>query len=114
MDVNPVDLLVGSAIMPPVIALLNQRQWPAPAKGIIALAACLVASVVVELVRGPLAITGWRDTAIVVAGSSFAAYKLYWQPSGIAPKLEAATSPAPAVDDTDWQPIDDGQHRIQA
>lgn len=92
MDVNPIDLLVGSAIMPPVIALLNQRRWSAQLKGLVALLACLAAAVGVELIRGPLALSSWRDTALVVAGSAFAGYQLWWRPSGIAPAVEAATT----------------------
>lgn len=107
MDVNPVDLLIGSAIMPPVIAVLNRRAWSSQAKGAVAMVACLLAALLVEFLRGPLAVTGWRDTAIVVAGSSMVAYRLWWQPSGIAPAVEAATSPKPAIDDSGWLPVDE-------
>lgn len=92
MDVNPIDLLVGSAVMPPVIALLNQRQWSAQMKGLVALLACLLVALGVEAARGPLALASWRDTALVVAGSAFAGYRLWWQPSGIAPAVETATT----------------------
>jgi hypothetical protein len=109
MDVNPVDLLIGSAVMPPVIALLNQRSWAPPLKGIIALVACLIAAVVVEFVRGPVALTGWRDTAIVVAGTAFASYKLWWQPAGVAPAIEGATSPGGRSPEGQQEP-GEGQH----
>jgi hypothetical protein len=95
MDVNPIDLIIGSAIMPPVIALLNQRRWSSPVKGVVALVACLVAALVVEFVRGPIESGDWRDTALVVAGSAFVSFRTFWAPSGIAPALEKATSAAP-------------------
>lgn len=92
MDVSPIDLLIGAAAMPPIIAVLNQRQWTTQVKAIVALAACLLVALLLEWLRGPLALTGWRDTALVVAGTAFASYQLYWRPSGIAPAVESATS----------------------
>lgn len=92
MDVNPIDLLIGAAVMPIMISVLNQRQWIPQIKAAVALAACLLMALFLEFLRGPLALAGWRDTALVVAGTAFAAYRLYWQPSGIAPTVEAATS----------------------
>lgn len=95
MDINPIDLLIGSAAMPPIIALLNQRQWAAQVKALVALAACLLMALLIEYLRGPLEISEWRDTALVVAGTAFASYRLWWQPSGIAPAVEDATTLAP-------------------
>jgi hypothetical protein len=101
MDVNPIDVVIGTAVMPPVIALLNQRHWSPQLKGIIALIACLLCAVLVEFLRGPVHLSGWRDTALVVTGSAFASYRLWWQPSRIAPAIEQATSAgaAPVVND---------------
>lgn len=103
MDVNPIDLLIGGAVMPLVIAVLNQRRWAAQVKALVALAACLLVALLLAFLRGPLVLTDWRDTALVVAGTAFASYQLYWRPSGIAPAVEEATS-LPAGDDT-------GQHQ---
>lgn len=105
MDVNPIDLLIGLAVMPPLIAVLNQCRWSPPVKGVSALVACLLVALGMEFLRGPLAVSGWRDTAMVVAASAFASYKVWWRPSGIAPALEDATS-LPADDNG-------GQHQAE-
>lgn len=92
MDVNPIDLLIGAVVMPNAVAVLNQRQWSAQTKGLVALAACLLMALLLAFLRGPIVLTAWRDTAMVVAGSAFIAYRQFWQPSGIAPAVESATT----------------------
>lgn len=92
MDVNPVDVGLAAAVLPPVVALINQRHWPAQVKALVALAVCLVYALVAVWLRGPIVFAAWRDVALTVAGSAFAAYRLWWQPSAIAPAIESATS----------------------
>lgn len=92
MDVNPVDVGLAAAVLPPVVALINQRRWPAQLKGLVALAVCLLYATLAVWLRGPIVFSAWRDAALTVAGTAFAAYRLWWQPSGIAPAVEAATS----------------------
>lgn len=90
VDIN--DVLIGSVLMPPLIALLNQRTWPNTVKGLVALFACLVAATISGVLGGTLNFADWRATALTVSASAFAAYQVWWQPSGIAPTIEAATS----------------------
>lgn len=85
------DVLIGSVVMPPIVAVVNQSRWPAPLKGTVALVVCLVAALLLTVLRGPVTWLDWRATALAVCGSAFAAYKLWWQPSGIAPAIEQAT-----------------------
>lgn len=92
MGVDIDDVLVGSVIMPPLIALLNQRTWPATVKGLVALVACLAAATLSGALSGKLSFGDWKTTALTVSASAFAAYRVWWQPSGIAPIIEAATS----------------------
>jgi hypothetical protein len=95
MDINPVDVGLAAVVLPPLVAIINQRRWPAPVKGLVALAACLLYALLAVWLRGEIHFAQWRDVALTVAGSAFAAYRLWWQPSQIAPAIEAATSTAP-------------------
>jgi hypothetical protein len=96
VDVNIIDVVVGAAVLPPVIAMINQARWSGQLKGLIALLACCGSALVATLIRGPVSLHDWRNTAVVTAGTAFAAYKVWWQPTGIAPAIEAATSAGPA------------------
>jgi hypothetical protein len=102
VDVNVIDVLIGAVLMPPVIAVVNQAHWARAVKALIAVAACLIAAVITLWLRGPIDFHDWRNTAVVVVGSALAGYRLWWQPSGIAPAIEAATTAngAPAGTDT--------------
>lgn len=92
MDVNAFDLAMGAMVLPPVIALLNQRHWSAQLRGIVALLVCAVYCLGVLLIRGTLDFTDWRDVLLQVAGAAFLAYKTWWGPTGIAPAIEGFTS----------------------
>lgn len=93
MDINAFDLAMGAMVLPPLIAVINQRHWPAQLKGLLALLVCALYALVVLIIRGPVDLRDWRNTLLLVAGAAFAAYRLWWQPSGIAPAIEAATTP---------------------
>lgn len=95
MDVNAFDLAMGAAVLPPIIAVVNQRRWPAQLKGLLALLACAGYALIMMMVRGTVHWTDWRNVLLTTAGAAFIAYRTWWQPSGIAPAIEAATSPDP-------------------
>lgn len=95
MDVNAFDLAVGAAVLPPVIAVVNQRHWPAQLKGIVALLLCCLYALLMTIVRGTVHWDSWRNVLLTVAGAAFVLYRTWWQPSGIAPAIEAATTAGP-------------------
>lgn len=88
-----IDALIGLA-MPVVIAVINQSHWSPRVRGAVAFVLCLVAATVVEWVRGDLSWEDWRNTALVIFGAAVFFYRQWWQPSTIAPAIEAATSPS--------------------
>lgn len=92
MDVNGFDLAMGALVLPPVIAVINQRRWPPQLRGVVAFAVCALYSLVILIIRGPVDFHDWRGTLLLVAGAAFAAHALFWRPSGITPTIEAATS----------------------
>lgn len=85
-------LAVIGALLPLVIALVNQAHWPAQAKGLVALAACVVAATVTEYVQGHVNLTDWRTAVVVVTGAALVSYRALWKSSGIADWLERLTS----------------------
>ena len=94
------DADVGTALlgtlMPLLIALVNQWRWPPPVKGIVALLVCGLAATAVAWLRGgQLDWHDWRRTALIVTGAALASYRMFWQPTQIAPRIEAATSLSP-------------------
>ncbi|PSK95759.1 hypothetical protein CLV30_12811 [Haloactinopolyspora alba] len=84
---------VLSALAPLVISLINRPSWSKSVKQLVAIAASVVLGVVALALTGGF--TGGDDVATVllaVVGAAQSAYALVWKPSGVAPKLERATS----------------------
>ncbi len=92
VGVNVVDIVIGSALMPPAIALVNQARWNSQLKGLIALAVCALGALITVFLRGPVHFADWRNTVVVVAAAALVSYRVWWKPSGMAPAIEAATS----------------------
>ena len=90
--INPNDLTFAMVVLPPVIAIINQKHWSTEVRALVALAACLVYSLVVTFLRQDLDWTAWRNVILQVMIGAFGAYKLFWQPSNIAPAIEDATT----------------------
>ncbi len=93
MDINEFDVAIGALVLPPAIAVVNQLRWPPQLKGIIAFLVCAGYALLIAVLRGPVDFADWRNTLLVVAGSAFIAYRVFWHPSGIAGAIEGATSP---------------------
>ncbi|MET9293460.1 hypothetical protein [Streptomyces sp. NPDC003077] len=87
-------LIVGFA-SPLLISVVNQPQW----SGAVRTAIQVVVSVLVGLgsayFAGDFAGKDVVTSILVAAVAAISAYKGVFKPSGIAPKVEKATSPAP-------------------
>lgn len=92
IDLNADDLMWAVFVLPPVISLINQKNWRDEVRGLVALGACLVYALVVTLIRGDLDWTQWREVVLQVMAGAFGAYKLFWKPSKICPVIEEATT----------------------
>lgn len=86
-----ISALVGS-LLPNLIAVLNQVHWPSWLKAIVAFAACCIAAVAVTAAKGTLTAQDWVGSAIVVFTVARASYAGLWKPTGVADKIETATS----------------------
>lgn len=96
VDLNPGDLTMAAFVLPPLISLVNQRRWPSEVKALVALGLCVVYAALATLVRGDVSWQEWRNATLQVTAATLAAYKLFWNPSNLAPRLETATT-YPAV-----------------
>lgn len=92
VDVSPVDLTFAAFLLPPLIALINQKHWSKPVKGLVAMAVCLAYSLLVMVIRDTVDWSDWRNAIIQVTAATFAAYQWWWGPSNIAPRIESATT----------------------
>lgn len=90
MSVQMISAMVGS-LLPLLVAVVNRSHWAPWAKGAVVIVSSLAAGVVTSWLTGELTGKTLAESALIVAGSAVAAYKLFWQPTGIAPALERAT-----------------------
>lgn len=100
---NAIDVLIG-ALMPLIIALLNQCHWSVKLRSLVAVVVCIIAAAITEVIRNgdSFNLSHWRETAIIIAGAALISYQTWWRPSTWAPSLEAATTlsnggPAPSA-----------------
>lgn len=92
MTLETLSALVGS-LLPMLVAVVNRSHWAPAVKGLVVVASSIVAGGVTAWINGSLTGLRWTESALIVAGSAVAAYKLWWQPTGIGPAIEKATTP---------------------
>jgi uncharacterized membrane protein YqaE (UPF0057 family) len=97
MTNNDIWTLIIGLILPPIIAVINQAHWSPTIKGIVALVVCGLVALGVEEVRGTPNWHDWRNTALLIAGAAIISYRQFWQPSLIAPTIEAKTTKGATV-----------------
>lgn len=96
-----IDIIYGfwvGFILPNLVSVINRPYWQPWQKGISVIATSLVAGTVTAWATGNLTGLGWSETVAVVIASAITSYKLLWQPTGIGPKIELATSGATGTD----------------
>lgn len=102
MDSNLVmwGLIVGF-LMPPLLAIVQQPGWSASVRSIVMFAAAIVAGLGTVYFNGGLDLSSPDrviTTVLVVMVTAISTYKGLWQTTGIAPKIEATTSPKGSPD----------------
>lgn len=95
---QPSDLDIWAALvgflMPPVIAVVNRPTWQPWIRAVVAVAANLVAGGMTAYLTGYLHGVSIIHAVLVVLFAALGSYRVFWQPSKIVPKIEAATSPS--------------------
>lgn len=90
-DLQMWSALVG-ALLPPVVAAINQPRWPGSWRLVMTVVCCLIAAGVTCWVAGALAGRTYASSVLVVLTATLATYHWAWRPSTIAPAIESATS----------------------
>ena len=89
--------LVGT-LLPLLVAVVQRAHWPGWLRTAIGVVAIIVASVITAASQHKLNLNDWAASALTVFLLTKTTYLAVWKPSGVAPWIEAATSPsAPAA-----------------
>lgn len=91
MNLVELSALVG-ALLPTVVAVVNQPRWPAWGRALATALVCVVAGFVAALSAGDLTGKTWLESAGVVFAAALVAYHAYWKPSGITTAIEQKTA----------------------
>lgn len=101
IGIEPVDLTMAAFVLPPIISIINQRKWISEVKALSALLICAVYSAGVTVIRHEINWLEWRNALLQVCAGTFVSYKMFWIPSGLAAKIENATSVPPTTEEQD-------------
>lgn len=83
--------LVG-AVIPALIALINQWRWSPERKGLVALLICTAAGTLLAYTQALLDPADVLRSILIVFTIAQVLYQTFWKPSGIADAIEAHTS----------------------
>jgi len=78
--------------LPIAASVIIQQKWAQPVKAVAGFLCCVTAAVGTAYFTGLLDPTDVARCFLVVFTLAIAAYYGFWKPTGIAPKIEAATS----------------------
>lgn len=94
--------LVFGFIFPLIMSVIIRKGWSSQLQSVIAFGLIAASSLVKEMLSsGQFNFTHVWTSALTIAVVSISSYKGLWSPTGIAPKLEAATGGDPVDVQTD-------------
>jgi peptidoglycan/LPS O-acetylase OafA/YrhL len=97
-------LIIG-ALAPIVIAWVQQPKWAEWLRAVVTVVFCLIVGSVNVWLNGDFAkASDWVAAVGLIFMAAITAYKGFWKPTGIAPKMEAATSPGQGTHDNPTAP----------
>jgi len=85
--------VVGAAL-PLLISVIQRASWSESTRSLVAFGACVVAAGVAAVAAGDLTLTNYGTSLLVVFGTARTTYAGLWKPTGVAGKVEDATTPA--------------------
>jgi ABC-type Fe3+-siderophore transport system permease subunit len=92
MSLEMLSALVGS-LLPMLVAVVNRSHWAPAVKGLVVVLSSVAAGAVTAWLAGSLTGLRWTESALIIVGAAVVAYRHFWQPTGIAPAIERATTP---------------------
>jgi hypothetical protein len=90
-----VSALVGLGL-PLLVAIVQREKWPNWVRTVVGVTAVLIASVVTAAAQHKLNVNDWAASVLTIFLMTKTSYLAVWKPSGVAPYIEAQTSPAAA------------------
>lgn len=91
METEHIAGLVGT-FLPMAIAVILNKNWQTPFKAVVALLACAVAATITTAAQGQLNSADWMESAAIIFTATVASFKGFWEPVGLADRVEEATS----------------------
>lgn len=86
-------LIVGF-FLPIGIAVIQQRHWSTGFRAVIGFLICLLAAVGTVLIQvGSWDWHKWVQSALLIVVTAISTYEGFWKKTGIAPSVEASTTP---------------------
>lgn len=87
--------IILGIILPPFISLVNRVKWSAGVKSGVMLIAVFITTTLGEVISGrltqPHGLMSWVHSLFVVFLLTVTTYRHIWKPTGVAPRIEAAT-----------------------
>lgn len=90
-DLTMWSLIVG-ALLPPLVAIIQQPRWPDWFRAVITALACLVAGGVTAYLAADLEGRSWVSSALVILVAALSAFRGFWKQTGTTQRIEAATA----------------------
>ena len=89
--------LIAGFFLPPLLAVVQQPGWSTAWRSIVMFLASIVVAFGTVYFTDSGALTADRmiTTGLVIMVTAISTFKGLWVPTGVAPKIEVATSPAP-------------------
>lgn len=84
--------LITGALLPPVIAILQQPKFRNGLRAFLTGAVCCAVGFVTVYIQGDLSGKRIVSAILTVAVAALSTYQGFWKPSGIAPAIEKATA----------------------
>jgi hypothetical protein len=85
--------LVVGFFMPILISVVQQPSWSQSVRSVVMFAASAIAGFGTAWFEGRLNGVDITTAILIVMVTTIATYKGFWQPNGVSPKIEVATSP---------------------
>jgi hypothetical protein len=96
--------LVGFGV-PPLVAVFVQSSWPSWVKALFTFGVCALGGGVTAALTGYMGGMSPARSVLVVLFSALTFYRMFWRPSAIAPKIEAATNVKEPAGLESWQEL---------
>lgn len=85
---------IAGFLTPLAVAVINQPRWTPFVRALLTVVFCLGVAAATTAVEGRLNEVRWTTATLIVLAAAIGTYETLWK--NVAPRIEAATSPAPA------------------